>query len=203
MNKTKTILEKNINLQFSTLHSVCVRARRDATSSAERDLAAQLRSLVEHYKGDDPVGIPGAPIPDPVDVPDMKRSFTVTSMDFKKIKVYGLSKFRFQRIKLDLAALQTEVGVKISTLLMAGQYTLGGWFSRSNGPFTVTLNGVLVEGVASLEVDRNGNLEAQNIHLDIKFESIKLDFQNLGGAAYLFQVNYYYIYIYAHVCFLK
>lgn len=166
-----------------------MRARRDAATTAERDVAAQLRSLVEHYKGDDPVGIPGAPIPDPVDVPDMKRSFTVTSMDFKKVKVYGLSKFRFQRIKLDLAVLQAEVGVKISTLLMAGQYTIGGWFSRSSGPFTVTLNGVLVEGVASLEVDRKGRLEAQNIHLDIKFENIKLDFQNLGGAAYIFQVN--------------
>jgi hypothetical protein len=171
-----------------------VRARRDATASAERDLAAQLRTLVEHYKGDDPIGIPGAPIPDPVDVPDMKRSFTITSMDFKKIKVFGLSKFRFQRIKLDLAALQAEVGVTISTLLMAGQYTIGGWFSRSSGPFTVTLNGVLVEGVASLEVDRQGRLGAQDIDMDIKFESIKLDFQNLGGAAYVFQVKLFFSY---------
>ncbi|KAF4514092.1 UNVERIFIED_CONTAM: hypothetical protein B566_EDAN019011 [Ephemera danica] len=143
--------------------------------------------MIEHYKQPDPVGLPGAPIPDPVDVPDMKHSFAINSLHFKKQKVHGLSKFRFQHIRADLAKLEMAVGVRIETLLITGEYTFGGWFSKSSGPFTVNMTGVNTEGIAALFVDRSGSLAAEDIHMDIRFQNIKLNFENLGGMAFLFQ----------------
>jgi len=44
------------------------------------------------------------------------------------------------------------------------------FFSRSAGDYNVTMTNVLVQGVASLEVNRNGQLEAQDINMDITFQ---------------------------------
>lgn len=72
-------------------------------------------------------------------------------------------------------------------LLIKGQYTMSTWLSRSQGDFNVTLQGVLVTGLASLEVNKNGQLEAQNIKMDITFQHIAMNFQNLGFMGSLFQ----------------
>ncbi|CAB3374289.1 Hypothetical predicted protein [Cloeon dipterum] len=176
-----------LSFNVTTCDSGCVRARREAEAAGEKDIASQLRSIVEHYKNEDPVGLPGAPIPDPVDVPDFKFKVLTVTLECKRVKCYGLSKFRFQRIKLDLTALQAEVGVKIAALVMTGDYTTKGFLANNQGPFTVTVKGAQVEGVASLEVDRQGHLEAQNIDLNMKFDSINMNFENLRGPVFYAQ----------------
>jgi len=72
---------------------------------------------------------------------------------------------------------------------MLGNYTMSTWFSRSSGPFNVTLSNVYIEGLAKLEVERDGQLQAQNIDMDIIFQDIAMNFQNLGFLGSIFQVR--------------
>lgn len=77
--------------------------------------------------------------------------------------------------------------MSIEQLLIKGQYTMSTWFSRQQGDFNVTLSGVLIKGLASMEVNQNGQLEAQNINMDITFQNIAMNFQNLGFMGSIFQ----------------
>jgi hypothetical protein len=78
----------------------------NVTLLGEKKLSDQVRLILDHYKQTDPVGIPGAPIADPMPIPDMKHSFTYATMHFKSAHVHGLSRFRIEHIKSDLAAMQ-------------------------------------------------------------------------------------------------
>lgn len=153
----------------------------------ERKLGDQIRAILKHYQQEDPVGLPGAPIPDPMPVPDMRQSFSVFTMDLNSIKVFGLSKFRIEAMRSELALMQVSVTLSIEALDIRGLYTLASWLSRSDGDFTVKLSGVKVQGLAKLEVGNNGKLHAQDIDMDLTFETIDMDFQNLGFMASVFQ----------------
>ncbi|KYN06157.1 PREDICTED: uncharacterized protein LOC108783225 [Cyphomyrmex costatus] len=156
-------------------------------AAGEQRLGDQIRAILKHYQQDDPVGLPGAPIPDPMPVPDLKHSFSVYTMNFKQISVYGLSKFRIEHIESELARMQVSVAVKIDILDIRGLYTLASWISRSEGEFMVKLTGVKVEGIARLEVSTDGKLQAQDIDMDLTFDKIDLDFKNLGFLGSVFQ----------------
>ncbi|XP_070164410.1 uncharacterized protein [Polyergus mexicanus] len=156
-------------------------------AAGEQRLGNQIRAILKHYQQDDPVGLPGAPIPDPMSVPDMKHSFSMYTMNFKQVNVYGLSKFRIEHVESELARMQVSVAVRIDSLDIRGLYTLASWLSRSAGNFTVKLTGVNVEGIARLEVATDGKLQAQNIDMDLTFNKIDLDFKNLGFLGSVFQ----------------
>lgn len=162
-------------------------ADKNVTALAEKKVSDQVRAILEHYKKDDPVGLPGAPVPDPMPIPDMRHSFSVATMQFRTVNVYGLSKFRIQHVKSDLAAMQVSVGLRIEKLEVLGNYTMSTWFSRSSGRFNVTLSNVYIEGHAKLEVERGGQLQAQNIDMDIVFQDIAMNFENLGFMGSIFQ----------------
>ena len=53
-------------------------SKENVTNIAQKKLSDQVREILEHYKQEDPVGIPGAPIPDPMPIPDMRHSFSLT-----------------------------------------------------------------------------------------------------------------------------
>ncbi|KAK7862001.1 hypothetical protein R5R35_013541 [Gryllus longicercus] len=150
-------------------------------------LGDKVRAVVRHFQQEDPVGMPVAPVPDPLDVPEMKHSFSVATMTFKNVKVHGQSKFRLQHVRSDLAAMQMSVGATISKLDILGRYTMAALWSRSQGNFSVLLTDVYVEGVARLEVQRSGRLQAQEINLDITFGDIAMNFENLGFMGSVFQ----------------
>ncbi|XP_011865178.1 PREDICTED: uncharacterized protein LOC105560571 [Vollenhovia emeryi] len=156
-------------------------------AAGEQRLGDQIRAILKHYQQDDPIGLPGAPIPDPMPVPDMKHSFSMYTMNFKQINVYGLTKFRIEHVESELARMQVSVAVRIDNLDIRGLYTLASWLSRSTGDFTVKLTGVNVEGVARLEVSTDGKLQAQDIDMDLTFNKIDLDFKNLGFLGSVFQ----------------
>ncbi|XP_053990193.1 uncharacterized protein LOC128882579 [Hylaeus volcanicus] len=153
----------------------------------EKRLGDHIRAILKHYQQDDPVGLPGAPIPDPMPVPDMKHSFSMYTMNFKQISVYGLSKFRIVRMESELALMQVSVALSIQALDIRGLYTLSSWLSRSAGNFTVELKGVTVKGIARLDVGTDGKLHAQDIDMDLMFEKIDMDFKNLGFLGSVFQ----------------
>lgn len=61
-----------------------------------------------------------------------------------------------------------------------GNYTLTSFFSKAEGPFTVVLKNVFVQGNASLAVERDGRIRTKDIKMDISFKDMAMDFQNLG-----------------------
>lgn len=81
------------------------------------------------------------------------------------------------------------MAARIDTVLIVGNYTLCTWFSCSAGGFVVTLDGVLVTGVAGLEVGPGGRLRAEEIGMDVTFDKIAMDFKNLGFMMSVFQVR--------------
>ncbi|KOC68159.1 hypothetical protein WH47_03317 [Habropoda laboriosa] len=153
----------------------------------EKRLGDHIRAILKHYQQDDPIGLPGAPVPDPMSVPDMKHSFSMYTMNFKEVNVYGLSKFRIMHVESELALMRVSVALSIETLDIRGLYTLSSWLSRSAGNFTVKLTGVNVQGIARLEVGDDGKLQAQNIDMDLTFAKIDMDFKNLGFLGSVFQ----------------
>lgn len=133
------------------------------------------------------MGIPGAPVPDPMEVPPFSHSFSVGLMRFKDVKLYGLSMFRINYTKVDLASMQVDAALYIEKLHVFGNYSLSTWLSTSSGPFTVNLTDVNVKAQARLEVEREGHLETQEMAMDIVFRDIAMNFENLGFFATMFQ----------------
>ncbi|XP_046416694.1 uncharacterized protein LOC124177860 [Neodiprion fabricii] len=172
------------------LHSILAKddEDKDKLAEGEKRIRDQIRVILEHYQQEDPIGLPGAPIPDPMNVPDMKNSFSVYTMEFKDIQVYGLAKFRIHQIHANIAAMQVEIALSMEALDIRGTYTLTSWFAGSSaGNFTVKLTGVEVNGVARLEVSQSGRLQAQDIDMDLTFVNIDINFENLGLLASVFQ----------------
>ncbi|XP_054741919.1 uncharacterized protein LOC129247060 [Anastrepha obliqua] len=153
----------------------------------ESRLAAQLFAVLEHYKQEDPLGFPGAPIPDPMEVPDIRKSVGMGTLSMSKVKAYGLSKFRIDSIDADLKEMVVDAGIQLDKMDVKGLYTLNALFSRANGPFTVVLKNVFVKAHATLSVERDGRLTTEQIKMDITFGDMTTDFQNLGFMGNLFQ----------------
>lgn len=153
----------------------------------EQKLSDYINVILEHYKQDDPVGIPGTPIPDPLPIPPMNQSFSVGRMNFRDVQLYGLKKFKVDHVIANVAVMQVEAGLNIDKMDVVGNYTLRTWFSSAQGPFTVKLQKVYIKAIATLEVQRNGSLEAQDINMDITFKDMSMDFQGLGFFASMFQ----------------
>lgn len=69
---------------------------------AETELSSQIIALLEHYKQKDPLGLPGAPVPDPFPVPFIKQSVGMGTLTMKNSSAYGLSKFRIKSVSVDV-----------------------------------------------------------------------------------------------------
>lgn len=122
-----------------------------------------------------------------MDIPPFRHSMSIGTLNFKNVKVHGLSKFRLTRVKTDVANMIVDASLTIDKLDVFGNYTLSSLFSSSKGPFTVKLKDVFVRAIATLEVEREGHLEAQEMNMDITFKSMAIDFENLGFLASMFQ----------------
>ncbi|XP_034472719.1 uncharacterized protein LOC117780343 isoform X1 [Drosophila innubila] len=155
--------------------------------ASQNRLAAQFEAVLEHYKQKDPVGLPGANIPDPIDVPDMPKSLGVATLNMLNVKAYGLSKFRIASINADFKDMMVETGIQLDEMLVKGNYVLSSFFSKANGPFTVILKKVYVRGSATLMVESDGHLTTDQIKMDITFGDMAMDFQNLGFLGSVFQ----------------
>ncbi|KAF6216224.1 hypothetical protein GE061_000564 [Apolygus lucorum] len=150
-------------------------------------ISDHIIEIMEHFKQPDPVGIPGAPILDPMPIPDLRHSKTTWTLVMKNSTVRGLSQFKIEDIYSDMAIMQISLALKYVKLEVIGNYTLTNWFSKSAGGFNVTIVGVYLQGVGVMEVTRHGNLQASDIEMDISFDDIRLDFKNLGYFGSLFQ----------------
>ncbi|XP_063995360.1 uncharacterized protein LOC135172860 [Diachasmimorpha longicaudata] len=156
-------------------------------AEGEQRLGDHIRMILKHYQQDDPIGLPGAPIPDPMSIPELKQTITAVTMHFTNVSVYGLSKFRIANIHSELAQMQVSVELTIDILHIRGLYNAQYLWSASDGNFTVILKDVVIQGLAKLQVGIDGKLYAEDIDMDLTFGTIDMDFTNLDGIAYLFQ----------------
>jgi hypothetical protein len=113
---------------------------------AESHLSAQVFAIIDHYKQDDPVGLPGATVPDPMPIPEVKQSMSFGKMHLKNVLAYGLSKFRIKHLKTNLNDMNVQGVVQMDQMITKGNYTLSTLFSRAEGPFIVNLTNVVVKG---------------------------------------------------------
>lgn len=74
-------------------------------------MSEQILLVLEHFKDPDPIGIPGADIPEPYRVPDMKQSFAMVTMTFKNMAVYGISKFRIKYVSAEISTMEVSLFV--------------------------------------------------------------------------------------------
>lgn len=88
-----------------------------------------------------------------------------------------------------LCALQIAIGLSIEELQALGRYQMSAWLSRSKGNCNVTVIQVAVEVAVDFFVDPEGVLQVENIAVDVKFNDIKMNFDNLGFMASVFQVH--------------
>jgi len=72
-------------------------------------LSEQIRKILKHYQRPDPVGFPGAPIPDPLSIPPMNKDFGMAYMTFSNMTVHGLSKFKVEHVNTDLKNMRVSV----------------------------------------------------------------------------------------------
>ncbi|XP_028128004.2 uncharacterized protein LOC114324383 [Diabrotica virgifera virgifera] len=153
----------------------------------EKKISEIIFAILQHYKQADPLGIPGVPIPDPMPIPDMSKSFPFGRMFLKDSNLFGLKNFRIEHVSANISEMKVRASLSIEVLTVRGNYTLSTWVSRAKGPYMVKLGNVSIIAVASLEVEQNGTLSAQDMDMDIEFETIDMDFQNLGFFANMFQ----------------
>ncbi|XP_016956721.1 uncharacterized protein LOC108029119 [Drosophila biarmipes] len=154
---------------------------------SQATIAAQVEAMLQHFQQEDPQGLPGVPVPDPLEVPNVKKSMGMANLDMKQVKAHGLSKFRIDKMNLDLKEMKFNGGLQLDQMLVKGQYTLSSFFSKANGPFTVVLKNVYAEATAFLAVERDGHLATDRIKIDITFSDMTMDFQNLGLVGSVFQ----------------
>lgn len=148
---------------------------------AENRLSTQVLAVVDHFKQPDPVGIPGAPVPEPMVVPEIVHRFSVGKMKMTNVSIYGLSKFRIKYSKIDLNSMKATAIIHLEKMHMEGTYTLSAMFQTREGPFTVDMQDVFTYANITLGVSLEGKIETQDIKMDIiSDKNIAVDFQNLG-----------------------
>lgn len=75
----------------------------------------------------------------------------------------------------------------MDNLQVNGKYSLKMWFNTYPGGFASNISGIRSEVVASLGVEQDGQLRAQDISIDITFKNITMQFENVGILATVLQ----------------
>lgn len=144
-------------------------------------MSTQVLAIVEHFKQDDPVGIPGAPVPEPMIIPYIAKSLSLANLKMTNISVYGLSKFRIKYSKIDLNSMRASAIIYLKKMHMEGNYSLSAMFTTRNGDFTVDMEDVYTHANMTLGVNIDGKVQTQDIQMDITSDkNIAVDFKNLG-----------------------
>ena len=72
----------------------------------ELSIDAKIREILEHFKQDDPLGIPGVPIPDPKAIPDIEKEVSGAKVLLTEAMMHDQSKFRIDYVRTDLKDLK-------------------------------------------------------------------------------------------------
>ncbi|XP_047521225.1 uncharacterized protein LOC125060386 [Pieris napi] len=147
----------------------------------EERLSEFIANAIDHFKKPDPVGLPGAKIPDPYHVPEIKKSLPLGgSIVFKNTSLYGISKFRVLYVNVEAGKMEATAALSIDKVHAKGKYVLSTWLRTYPGNYQTDVEGIKSIATASLEVDTDGKIKAQNISMDISFNNIGVQFENSG-----------------------
>lgn len=155
----------------------------------ESQISGQIITLLEHYKQTDPIGVPGDFVADPFPMPDSEQSmgFMGSTLATTDALAYGLSNFRIKNIVFDLTHLMIKAEIEFDEVRIVGNYKLSALFSSTSGPFYVKLTHIVATGNLSVGVERDGKIRTQNIVMDMNFDNLTMNFQNLGMVGKFFQ----------------
>lgn len=76
-------------------------------------LSEQIRKILKHYQQPNPTGFPGAPIPDPLNLPDLRKSLGIVDMVLNNITVHGLSKFEVDQINVNMKNMTVRIFFRV------------------------------------------------------------------------------------------
>ncbi|CAH1716546.1 unnamed protein product [Chironomus riparius] len=161
----------------------------EITNTIESDpMTKKVYDIIEHFKDDNPVGLPALEIPDPVSIPDVQQTLNIGKLSMTKVKAHGISKFRVQNVTVEVdKRMEATCGLLFETLRLEGNYSLSSFLARSNGPFHITILNVIVTANASLKTERDGKIKTNEIDTDIQLSRMNVSFSNLGFFASIFQ----------------
>ncbi|KAG5680013.1 hypothetical protein PVAND_009546 [Polypedilum vanderplanki] len=151
-------------------------------------MTQKVYQIIDHFKNDDPVGIPSLEIPDPISVPDVQQNINVGKLFMSKVKAYGVSQFRIQNVTVEVdRKMEANCGLLFDTLILRGNYSLSSFLARSQGPFVIIISNVVVTANANLKINREGKIRTNEIDADITLAKMNVSFSNLGLLASFFQ----------------
>lgn len=99
----------------------------------------QIYEIIEHFKQQDPIGLPLIPLPDPADIPDINQTVSTAKLQMFKPKLYGVSKFRIQNFDFEIKEMKAKCGILFESLIMKGDYQLTAFMMKSRG-LSISLN---------------------------------------------------------------
>ncbi|XP_075978601.1 uncharacterized protein LOC142978160 [Anticarsia gemmatalis] len=146
----------------------------------EHKLSENILMMLEHFKEPNPVGLPGAEIPDPYPIPPMKHSTSLATMHFENTAVYGISKFRILYVNAEIKKMEVQAALMLDAVQARGDYFMTTWIGSGHGPFTVDITGLKIMARATLDVNKNGKLVVKDIVIDLGSNAVTAQFENLG-----------------------
>ncbi|XP_070509407.1 uncharacterized protein [Chironomus tepperi] len=154
--------------------------QQNITNTAQNEIVMQIYEVIDHFKQEDPIGLP-LPIPDPMEIPGVTQHKFGSTLNLNPVFIHETSKFRIVAATIEFDKLM-EGSCKLSfdQLVLRGNYTLRNFLGKKDGPFTVIIKSLDVVGSAKLGVERNGKLRAQDIVSDMEVETMSINFENLG-----------------------
>ncbi|XP_050352628.1 uncharacterized protein LOC126774975 [Nymphalis io] len=162
--------------------------KNNGTKESEVKLSDYIVKVIEYYKQPNPKGLPSANIPDPYYVPDTRQTLGFgTNLEFTDTAVHGVNKFRVLYINADIGKMECHSAFEIDKLQVRGKYSLNVWLNYYPGDFTADIIGIKNKVLATLGVEQDGKLRAQNISVDITFKNITVKFENAGFLASMLQ----------------
>lgn len=91
------------------IHSTVPKKPNAAKDTISGSLSAEIFTLLDHYKQNDPVGLPMKSVPDPFPVDDVKKSIGMGTLSMRNTQAYGFSKFRIKSVKVDMNAMMVKI----------------------------------------------------------------------------------------------
>lgn len=105
----------------------------NVTDVVENEIAKLIYDLIDHFKKDDPVGLP-FPIPDPIEIQGISQQVLGATLTMKPVFINGISKFRIEGAKMELDdIMQGSCQLSFHEMVIDGNYTLRHFLGRPYG----------------------------------------------------------------------
>jgi len=138
----------------------------------------KARVLIDHFKGDNPLGIPLIPIPDPLDVPDIEAQLKLTEAQLRGLSLFSIKNFTVQQSNDNTIRIFSNV--VLTNLQLTAMYQYSTWFTTYEGKFQMNITEAEFIGIVKLDVDQNGFLQITDNTVDLTYKNMKLDLENGG-----------------------